>query len=83
MNTIDKVSINVDFQENEVMPLLDGALQFILHQISDKIVTNRRITTLSHITYINLYLVCFCKYVCLQLLSMVSSLLDFLGSSRE
>ncbi len=27
MNIIDKVSMNVDFQENEVMPLLHRALQ--------------------------------------------------------
>ncbi len=34
MNIIDKVSMNVDFQENEVMPLLHGALQlYCIEQI--------------------------------------------------
>ncbi len=30
MNIIDKVSMNVDFQENEVMPLLHGTLQLFI-----------------------------------------------------
>ncbi len=34
MNIIDKVSMKVDFQENEVMPLLHGAFQLYMQPLS-------------------------------------------------
>ncbi len=53
----------VQFDKTIVFPrkLAMGSKQFILRRISDKIVTQRRFTSLSHLTYIDLYDVCFCK----------------------
>ncbi len=33
MITLDKVSMRIDFQENEVMPLLHGALQLFFESL--------------------------------------------------
>ncbi len=70
MSTLNSIVIIIISRRDASNPDLKNILfslqydkQFILHQISDKIVTQTHITSLNHLTCINLYHVCFNKYV--------------------
>ncbi len=53
MNIIDKVSMNVDFQENEGMPLSHGALQ---SYVRAAIEIHSNVTKLYLVLFINIFL---------------------------